>query len=653
MMPKYMIVKKMISSYTEKNAIKLYGKYYRENRKKIYHVIKDFQKEEVGNIAVWGAGLKGIAFLRVIDPKKVYVNTVIDIDECKHGERLLTGHIIEGIDAIRESDIGMILVMNSGFYADIAERIQKKGFNVRLISVDGFIQEDIDIPTKELSSGGKPRNLLYRGAGSTCGYQSKILNRLKKKNVFDKCVVISQSIDATDFYDPAFFTEIKAHYGYNCEYEKYINSNELYPLTEKLLKDMLPYESVAIKMVMRYTNFHVHNYEESKQEYLKHLQFWNHIILKEKINAMFFCCIPHTPWEYIIYCEGKIRKIPILLLEATHFLGRYAYGTSIESVGNNTILRYKELQEKKDLEIILTKQMQYFYDKHRLDKVAELNYITSKKDRCAVSKETKRYIRPFSIIQRKIGFLKNIKKYRKVENARLLQFERERFHYDNIMTIKALFKYITICKQSYYNKIAEYPDYTKPYVYFALQLVPEATTLPKAGVFEEQIVSIRLLAKSLAKYKVYIFVKEHVVQQYREKWFYQELLKIKNVKLIKTTVNTYELMNYSLAVSTQTGSCIWEGIFRDKPAIAFADGYWNGAPGVFRVRDVQSCRNAMKRILEEDIKINDRDLKLYLMAIEQTTIRTFLDPNECGEITPSNKESMDNLVDLISNWDFR
>lgn len=496
-------------------------------------------------------------------------------------------------------------------------------------------------------------NLLYRGAGSTCGYQSKILNRLNKKNVFDKCIIISQSIDSTDFYDPRIFTEIKANLAYNCEYEKYINSNKLYPLTEQLLKDMLPYESVAIKMVMRYTNFHVHNYEESKQEYLKHLQFWNHIILKEKIDAMFFVCVPHTPWEYIIYCIGKIRKIPILLLEATHFLGRYAYGTTIESVGLNTVLLYKELQEKKDLEITLTGQMQEFYNQHRLDNKAVISYKTSKKLRKDANRETERYIRPSSIIQRKINFLKNIRKYKKAGNTRLLQFERERFRYDNIMTLKAVFRYVTISKQNDYNRIAQYPDYKKPFVYFALQLVPEATTLPKAGVFEEQIVSIQLLAKSLAKYKIYVYVKEHVVQKYRDKSFYQELKKIGNVKLIKTTVNSYELMNSSIAVSTQTGSCIWEGIFRNKPALVFADGYWESAPGVFRIRDVKSCRNAIDKILNNEIKINDGDLQRYLMAIEQTTIRTFLDPNEYGDASPSNSESIENVVGLISNWEFK
>ncbi len=651
-----MILKKLMDTHTEKKAMASYGKYYMENRKKIYHTIKTFQKEAEGNIAIWGAGPKGMAFLRVIDPKNKYINTVIDIDESKQGKRLLTGHVIEGISSIVDNNVGMILVMNSKFYVDIEERIQKKGFYVRIISVDGFIQEtdNIDNSIKEISKEGTTRKLLYRGAGSVCGYQSKILNRLKKENVFDKCVIVSQSIDNTDFYNPAFYTEIPAHYGYNCEYEKYIDSNKLYPLTEQLLQSMLPYESTAIKMVMRYTNFNIHNYEESKQEYLRHLQFWHHIILTEKIDAIFLCCLPHTPWEYVIYCIGKIRKIPILVLEPTHFSGRYAYGETVETIGYNTALKYKELHEKNEINIILNKQMQDFYDKHREDRRAKISYKTTRKLRDMMSKETERYIRPSAIIQRKLYLLKSIRRYKREGNKRLLQFERKRFYYDNIMTLKALFRYMTIYKQSDYNRIAQYPDYAKPYVYFALQLEPEASTLPKSGVFAEQIISIKLLAKSLEKYKIYIYVKEHVVQKHREKSFYEELLKIRNVKLIKTTVNTYDLINSSIAVSTQTGTCIWEGILRNKPALVFADGcYWKGAPGVFRIRDVRTCRKAMEKILNGELNINDDNLKRYLMAVEQTTIKTFLEPNEYGEASPSNDESIENVVDLISNWSFK
>ena len=149
-----MIIEKIINTHNERKSMKLYGRYYRENRKKIYHMIKYFYKEEEVKIAIWGAGPKGIAFLRVIDPKKAYINTVIDIDVSKQGKKLLTGHIIEGIDAIKENGIEIILVMNSGFYTDIAEQIKVIGLNTSLISVDGFIQEDISV--KELSNG---RNL--------------------------------------------------------------------------------------------------------------------------------------------------------------------------------------------------------------------------------------------------------------------------------------------------------------------------------------------------------------------------------------------------------------------------------------------------------------------------------------------------------------
>lgn len=140
-----MIIKKILYTYKERKSMKLYGKYYAMNRKNISKLMRFLHYKRGYNIAVWGAGLKGIAFLRVNDPNNLYINTVIDADVSKYGMKLLTGHVVQGINDLVKDNINIILVMNSGFYSDIAKTIQQNNITAKLISIDEFIQEELTI----------------------------------------------------------------------------------------------------------------------------------------------------------------------------------------------------------------------------------------------------------------------------------------------------------------------------------------------------------------------------------------------------------------------------------------------------------------------------------------------------------------------------
>ena len=127
------------------NMIRKYAKYYIGE----YNKINDLRKVIILKnlpIVLWGAGAKGCAFLRCFDKKNEWIDYVIDVDINKQGTKLETGHIIEGINAIKKEAI--ILVVNVKFYSSICFSLFAEGYDVKtmkILSLDDYIQDRISL----------------------------------------------------------------------------------------------------------------------------------------------------------------------------------------------------------------------------------------------------------------------------------------------------------------------------------------------------------------------------------------------------------------------------------------------------------------------------------------------------------------------------
>ena len=172
-----------------------------------------------------------------------------------------------------------------------------------------------------------------------------------------------------------------------------------------------------------------------------------------------------------------------------------------------------------------------------------------------------------------------------------------------------------------YDALAEgTPDFNTKYVYYALQQNPEAYILPLAEVFAEQYNSVQLLARAAEKHGVKVYVKEHFVQPLRSALFYEDLASIPNVVLVKSTVSASKLMYHSIAVASQTGSALLEGLLLKKPAFAIGRGYvCKGAPGLYELVDEQQGADIIKNILA-GMEIDLLEVKKYFYAMQMNTI---------------------------------
>ena len=84
-----------------------------------------------------------------------------------------------------------------------------------------------------------------------------------------------------------------------------------------------------------------------------------------------------------------------------------------------------------------------------------------------------------------------------------------------------------------------------------------------------------------------LYVKEHyALLGNRKIAFYKELKKYPNVILIDPLVDTFSLIQNSVAVTTLTGTAGWEAMLLRKPVFLGGRIFYENAPGVIRVDDI-------------------------------------------------------------------
>lgn len=150
--------------------------------------------------------------------------------------------------------------------------------------------------------------------------------------------------------------------------------------------------------------------------------------------------------------------------------------------------------------------------------------------------------------------------------------------------------------------------------FFPLHFEPEMSISLFAPYYKDQLWLIKQIARSLPiNYKLY--VKEHPVMfGYRPRSFYRELKKITNVKLLKPTLTSFELLNCAKIVFSISGTAAWEGALLKKPAVIFGDAFFSVLPMVKICRAITDLPYLIKEQLEK-FKYDEEALVNLLTAI--------------------------------------
>lgn len=119
-----------------------YGDYYKDAADEIRRLLKKYSEDD-RHVVIWGAGLKGNAFLSLVDPDCQYIEAVVDMKESLHGTCLATGHPVVAKEYVTSNDIDVVFVMNELFYVDIFFMLDKMQYKGLLFDVDYLVKHKV------------------------------------------------------------------------------------------------------------------------------------------------------------------------------------------------------------------------------------------------------------------------------------------------------------------------------------------------------------------------------------------------------------------------------------------------------------------------------------------------------------------------------
>jgi len=394
-----------------------------------------------------------------------------------------------------------------------------------------------------------------------------------------------------------------------CHYRG-VDWSALQPPDEALIEDMRECEAVFYDLVSRLEWKKSVSFETRKRWYLQHLKFWNDFLTRHRINFYLSAWVPHEIPDIIIYELCRRRGIPILffsdaMVQDTCF-AEHDWQESAVDLG----VRYEEL----------------------------LRQYPAGTDPTGIPL-TPRFARTYQALSDPKGekgdFFK-VTYWQSVSNLlrrHSLQFLKHAASYVTPWGLKRVWdafgRWRSVrARNAFYDAHTVEPDFHRPFVYMPLHFQPEASTVPRSGCYANQVLMAQLLNAYLPD-EVLIYVKEHPWESgwlKRSIGYYRELLGISKVRLIPRSTDTFLLREHCRAVVTGTGSAGFEALFRGKPVLLFGHCFYQFSRGVFPVHTAEDCAKAVRAIFSEKTMPTLLQCRLFLKAMEETSVHGILDP---------------------------
>lgn len=397
-----------------------------------------------------------------------------------------------------------------------------------------------------------------------------------------------------------------------CHYEG-VDWDTLAPIDEELMEQLRDTEAIFMDAIARIEWKRSISYAARKRWYIRHVQFWNDYLTRNKINLYLSAWIPHELPDILLYRLCRLRGIPTLYFHTSLVRDISFAEHAWEDPAPRLRDRYQELLQQyarssRSSEISLGA---LFEERYR-------SLITEQGQRPAVEG----VCRPTEFDDIKELF----------RNSPWLFLRRGIAHFTFGGILRALGtlhrRGVIRARNVFYNTHAIEPDLHCPFVYFPLHFQPEASTTPMAGCFTDQFLIAQMLNACLPD-GVLIYIKEHPRESAWVKRCaqdYQDFLSLSKVRLIARHVDTFTLRERCRAVATCTGSAGFEALFRCKPVLLFGNRFYQYVRGVFRIRTVDDCRHAVHAIFEEGVVPNLIDSRIFLKAMEEVGVRGLLNP---------------------------
>ncbi len=304
------------------------------------------------------------------------------------------------------------------------------------------------------------------------------------------------------------------------------------------------------------------NIEKQKDFFFEICSFHYDYIKQNKISHLVYWATPHFHFGFSLYYVADILNLKQFILHETDIENtfiirknwfshhKYILNTSIKK----SLIDLKKDQKSEKSKIIRSLAHKDLYD----SKLFPLNVF-------------------YFILKKIIRILLIINNNDK--DAYFFYSEKNFKIYEAYLKLKMIVnKLLTNYFYKYYISQKKV-NFNEKFIYFALHVEPERTSLPEGGIFNDQIKAIKLLRKSVP-HDIKIFIKEHPNQFWLKDScidtlffkginFYKKIKKIKNVQILKLNTNPDDLISKSICTATITGTSGWEALKLGKKAIVF------------------------------------------------------------------------------------
>jgi len=333
-----------------------------------------------------------------------------------------------------------------------------------------------------------------------------------------------------------------------------------------------------------------------------HINYFNNFFNANKIDIV-IGFVPETLSNFCMYALAKDRGIPCCFVENSRIWNQIFFFDNYFAGKEGVAKKYDELlsrplskEERRSAERLL----------EEFEGTAVPEYIAKKlqvRSRDSMGIIKKVLMLPFKLIAREEANEEPY--YRDNKIAYYIQLFRSRLM--SFIIKKDIFR------------LFETPK-AEDFFYFPLHYQPETSTTFFAPHYENYIEVIKNIAISLP-FGFKLYVKEHpsmAIMGFHPVNYYKEIKKIPNVRLIKLSVPSKQLIKDSKGVVVITGTTAFEAILMQKPAIIIGDVVFARAEGLsIKVNGYAELYDAFKKALE--MVPNKERLLKYLTAVSSVS----------------------------------
>jgi hypothetical protein len=382
------------------------------------------------------------------------------------------------------------------------------------------------------------------------------------------------------------------------------------PIDADLLNKMAFCEQMFLGMADRL--FIGIGYRKRYRMYIDHLRYWRGFLSDNEIDLILMAGVPHEGFDWVIYCLARdIFSIPVL---GTYVLPFRPKKVNLGYIYNNLFSHAKETMPSSDLnnyDLVNLGKFKPYADEYWFDssyipftRAYSFSRIEVIKKRLnTLSEKIKKSYIDKSLVS-KIYTRILCQNPDRIQREKSVYFESEKrinkFYNSNSVSVE---------KISNIN-----------FIYFPLHYQPEASTSPLGAYYASQELVCELISSTMPV-NTFLVVKEHPraskCPNVRNIDFYKRILKCRNTLLLDKSANPKELISLSVATATITGTTALESIFFLKPVLMFGSRIFENAPGVYKITDSKSLRDAIKNIFFTKNRLSKLSVIKYFSNLDK------------------------------------